>query len=1795
MISVFISSTFKDMRAERDLLHNVVFPGIRNEILPRGEDIQEIDLRWGVDTSRMSEEKSSRYVITTCLDVIDQCRPYLIVLLGERYGWIPDGKTVAHLGDSRLTELFAGDISITNAEILYGALQRQEALDHCIFCFRDPDFMKMLPESRRADYEEETEAHAAKLEKLKQEIRASGAKILTYAPVWDEEKMALSGLSSFSEDLTAALREMIEKDLPERRTDLCEEEVILAETDHKRKQLISDYANRTAHPTYQKGSAWIYGARGVGKSAFLAKEASRGIGLGYPVFLYFGGMPGCSETGAFLRTLYYWLLKKNGEEILPVETRREMTEDQLKDAIRDLASKMKELYLFVDEPEAMDRRILPTLMFLAEEVIGNLPGKTMNVASSDRYALMRPAISDRFRLNKMMELTEEQQRNLIRLHAEKRWKHVDDETADVILGKKNSCAKYLTLVLDRLFMMNRRDFEASDNLGAGMSGLQAFMQEEIRRLPEDTVGLSLYLLQCAAENLRGDLLDFESCGQDGGAEDPLEIMTWLAVSENGLPVREIGAIVERRGHYFPAVLLERLLGSLQETFEADAEGRWRISDGELKEHLLRQMTRETLSRAAGDIAAARPEEADPMSARLLLLQGDIHGAARIAADPGRLIAPFTWICDLAEKGVPAFEELLSELVRLYPEACAEIILPHADDLLLFEKLKQMMEKAAEEPGSGIRTSFAVLSLIKNETDRALFTRCGQRVLRYFEDPANLEKADARMYSLLADALVPVLVYFQYSSLRTEAFGVARKAASRLPEQDRLKPLYDAMVDWADFYESKPAALREPTQKKAWCDTAEAFAGKWREKQPDGKLAGLFRSWVLFWIGAELTSNGAYGAGLSILRSVADCELIMGGTDGYWYHYLRGDTFGWLQDAVKKEYKEKYLKLELDERILACALFPCTGTMNNLMYSYWALGKDQRRKGNQRGAEETWQKGTEVYEYFLQGKGIDLAKADSYSMRLYFAQIKEWAWKYFADSSAADGESYRYRWLLEKYRKTLSVVDKCVTLPMERGVVSDGYFELGEHLFMTKMAGANELLRKGAEINEEVFRANDREAIFVLRKLLFLLEADRGTGKDLFASADARKNALKLAEECLARAAEGKNVRKEQFRLDLVKAADGDKEALGRVKAFSPLAELDRLFVLAADPELPVAEFAEAFRSYWKLHGYERVEAQDKKKFQEQVLLNILLRKIREMTADVLMPGGRTLQEAAAAPEVQAVIGIIRSITGNCWAPEILDGNFLPDADFCPDKQGWIRAALLYRNSADYNPAIFINMETCAAIFLMEEAEKERFDTGAENGTGTSMPEKEMMLDCYFRGSLFLKNGLPGAADSLSESLEHLGAYAEKNGFSALARKFRMKQFVFLYLEDRAQELEGAPEYAAELIRSFEDCPDETDRLAKKAEGQSSLRTTAEVVREYDYLAFRMLLAEQAGSGSPDHDSIIGNLTYLCGAFWYICDHMSKAMPKRGEAVTLHIQKLISKLVRKYPGSGEDAPAEPGLEKEAVFLRGLIRASDLWLRGAIYSQKLTGPEQDSFRKAYLDPETVSGWKKIADFAARAGHPKNADYILYNVLWASANSGEGEPYLSSGEFSDIIAIMETHFRPCFEDGLFNTAFATDVRDIWNYCASKYTVSESGRPCVAAFASFAKKAADLFREERYHGSGKDFHLYNMLIDAYFNALRALHEYAGADIEEKTGIEKEMISYMKEFIALADTSEKKAEIDELNPHINFLMDDGIACRREASELRNGGPKAEIETLETEALRFLGQHPGATLDDFRKYKESAE
>ena len=86
VIRVFISSTFLDMFEEREELVKRVFPQLRAVCEQRAVTWSEVDLRWGIT----GEEAAKGRALSICLDEVDNCRPYFIALLGDRYGRAPD-------------------------------------------------------------------------------------------------------------------------------------------------------------------------------------------------------------------------------------------------------------------------------------------------------------------------------------------------------------------------------------------------------------------------------------------------------------------------------------------------------------------------------------------------------------------------------------------------------------------------------------------------------------------------------------------------------------------------------------------------------------------------------------------------------------------------------------------------------------------------------------------------------------------------------------------------------------------------------------------------------------------------------------------------------------------------------------------------------------------------------------------------------------------------------------------------------------------------------------------------------------------------------------------------------------------------------------------------------------------------------------------------------------------------------------------------------------------------------------------------------------------------------------------------------------------------------------------------------------------------------------------------------------------------------------------------------------------------------------------------------------------------
>ena len=87
-IPLFISSTFRDMHAERDQLNRVVFPALEERLKGRRCRLEPIDLRVGVETDSTKTERELQ-ILKVCLAEIERSRPFLLVQMGDRYSLIP--------------------------------------------------------------------------------------------------------------------------------------------------------------------------------------------------------------------------------------------------------------------------------------------------------------------------------------------------------------------------------------------------------------------------------------------------------------------------------------------------------------------------------------------------------------------------------------------------------------------------------------------------------------------------------------------------------------------------------------------------------------------------------------------------------------------------------------------------------------------------------------------------------------------------------------------------------------------------------------------------------------------------------------------------------------------------------------------------------------------------------------------------------------------------------------------------------------------------------------------------------------------------------------------------------------------------------------------------------------------------------------------------------------------------------------------------------------------------------------------------------------------------------------------------------------------------------------------------------------------------------------------------------------------------------------------------------------------------------------------------------------------------
>ncbi len=184
-IRVFISSTFRDMQEERNVVVNGVFPLLRRKYKDRNVDITEVDLRWGIT----EQEIESMDLLEICIGETLNCIPFFVGLLGDNYG------TIARLDEIKsLPVAYKLAIGINSRENIPDGISLTE------YEMRAGAFVKNNKRYARFFIKRSNEKNHENLICLKKKIVEDGYTYSTYGSIDEFEEKVYSSINALVEE-----------------------------------------------------------------------------------------------------------------------------------------------------------------------------------------------------------------------------------------------------------------------------------------------------------------------------------------------------------------------------------------------------------------------------------------------------------------------------------------------------------------------------------------------------------------------------------------------------------------------------------------------------------------------------------------------------------------------------------------------------------------------------------------------------------------------------------------------------------------------------------------------------------------------------------------------------------------------------------------------------------------------------------------------------------------------------------------------------------------------------------------------------------------------------------------------------------------------------------------------------------------------------------------------------------------------------------------------------------------------------------------------------------------------------------------------------------------------------------------------------------------------------------------------------------------------------------------------------------------------------------------------------------
>ncbi|XP_036094988.1 telomerase protein component 1 isoform X1 [Rousettus aegyptiacus] len=305
-IRLFISSTFRDMHGERDLLLRFVLPALQALAGPHRISLRAIDLRWGIT----EEETGRNRQLEVCLGEVENSHLF-VGILGSRYGYVPPTYNLPDHPHFHWAQKYPSGRSVTEMEVmqfLNRGLRLQPSAQALIY-FRDSSFLSSVPDAWKPDFIPESEEAVHRISELKSYLnKQKGITCRRYSCEWGgvaAGRPYVGGLEEFGQLVLQDVWNMIQKlylqpgAQLEQSVSIPDDDVVQATFQQlqnppslARPRLLQDTVQQLL--LHRGRLSLVTGQSGQGKTAFMASlvsalQAPDGAKVAPLVFFHFSG------------------------------------------------------------------------------------------------------------------------------------------------------------------------------------------------------------------------------------------------------------------------------------------------------------------------------------------------------------------------------------------------------------------------------------------------------------------------------------------------------------------------------------------------------------------------------------------------------------------------------------------------------------------------------------------------------------------------------------------------------------------------------------------------------------------------------------------------------------------------------------------------------------------------------------------------------------------------------------------------------------------------------------------------------------------------------------------------------------------------------------------------------------------------------------------------------------------------------------------------------------------------------------------------------------------------------------------------------------------------------------------------------------------------------------------------------------------------------------------------------------------------------------------------------------------